>query len=54
MQSNKLSLAGMLGPQKHFDTSGKSLALFQHRAVFKSRADALVYFGPKRGQFFDV
>jgi hypothetical protein len=35
MQSNKGSLAGMLYPRKHFDTSGKSPALFQHRATFK-------------------
>src|ERR1700694_3226303 len=37
MQSNKGSLAWMLYPRKHFDTSGKSPALFQHRATFKNR-----------------
>jgi hypothetical protein len=35
MQSNKGPLAWMLYPRKHFDTSGKSPALLQHRATFK-------------------
>jgi hypothetical protein len=34
MQSNKGSLAWILGLRKHFDTSGKSPALLQHRAIF--------------------
>ena len=34
MQSNKGSPAGCLGREKHFDTSGKSPAYFQHCATF--------------------
>ena len=33
MQSRKGSLARMLGSRKHFDSSGKSLALFQYRGI---------------------
>jgi hypothetical protein len=38
MQSNKGPLAWMLYPRKHFDTSGKSPAHFQHRATSKNRS----------------
>jgi hypothetical protein len=36
MQSNRGSLAWMLYPRKHFDTSGKSAALLRRRAICKT------------------
>jgi hypothetical protein len=36
MQRNKGPRRGCLAREKPFDTSGKSLALLQHRAVFET------------------
>jgi hypothetical protein len=54
MQSNGVSLAAMLSlsPQKHFDTSGKSVALIHHPANCKTPMtlpDGRPMVGPMRG-----